>query len=76
MRILLGVSAIFVLAMACGTGCGPADKPASSGSNIPPEYDADGKPNTSPERERAVRNQMVKQGADPAEASAFTKSVS
>ena len=47
----------------------------SSSSSIPLEYNSDGRPNTSHERQDAVTEQMVRQGVPRADAEATTKAI-
>lgn len=67
----------FGFALFCIIGCAPqsSSSPGTSSKPIPPEYNADGRPNTSAERRQAVTDQMVKQGVSREDAKATTDAV-
>jgi len=59
----------------CDAGDSSSTYTPSPTNSIPPEYNSDGRPNTSYERQQAVTDQMVKQGVSRSDAEATTKAI-
>ncbi len=66
---------IALIISGCDGGNSSSSYTPSRSSSIPPEYNADGRPNTSYERQQAVTDQMVKQGVSRSDAEATTKAI-
>jgi membrane carboxypeptidase/penicillin-binding protein len=63
---------ILILSVVILSGCDGGSAPMNT---IPPQYNPDGRPNTSYERQQAVTDQMVRQGVSRADAEATTQAI-